>query len=52
MGRPTKGLEARTFTLAVKISQSEFLLWKRRARAEGQSLSAWLLEPRRRESEP
>jgi hypothetical protein len=47
-GRPSKGDDARTIPVMVKVSANELREWRRAAKEAGMSLSAWLLAPRRK----
>jgi hypothetical protein len=49
MGRPPLGKKAQNIVLSVKVSALEKAAFTKRARAEGKTVSAWVLEPRRRE---
>ena len=51
MGRPPKGLDAKTTTLAVKVSARELAAWTKAAGAAGMPLRAYVLKPRRDELE-
>ena len=47
MGRPPLGRKSRKVFVGIRVSPEELAGWKRRAKAEGMSLSAWLVAPRR-----
>ncbi|MCY3021501.1 MAG: hypothetical protein NTW87_21005 [Planctomycetota bacterium] len=51
MGRPSKGRDAKTRLLVVKISANERAAWLKHAKAAGMPLGPWLLRPRRDELE-
>ena len=48
-GRKPKPDSTSHITLSIRLRPSEAKAWKARARANGQSLAAFLLEPRRKE---
>ncbi|MGD0091071.1 MAG: hypothetical protein ABSE73_14225 [Planctomycetota bacterium] len=49
VGRPSKGRNARTIAVIVKVSANERAVWLKQAKAEGLPLGPWLLKPRRDE---
>lgn len=51
MGRPSKGRDAKTIAVIVKVSANERKAWLVKAKAEGLPLGPWLLKPRREELE-
>jgi hypothetical protein len=48
-GKPSKGDDGRSVTIAVKVTRNEYVAWKAEAEAQGMSFTGFLLEPRRRE---
>jgi hypothetical protein len=51
MGRPPLGDDAKTVSIAVKVSRRELREWRNRARKAGLPLRTYLLAPRREELE-
>lgn len=49
MGRPSKGKDARSIPIMVRISEREKRDWTVKARTADQPLSAWIAQPRRDE---
>jgi hypothetical protein len=49
VGRPSKGRDAKTIAVIVKISARERAVWRQKAKAAGLAVGPWLLQPRRDE---
>lgn len=49
IGRPSLGKDARQIPVLIRVSVNEKTAWTKAAKAEGMSLGAWLLKPRRDE---
>ena len=49
MGRPSKGRDARTIPVMVKLSARERAAFEKKAKAADMGLGPWLVEPRRGE---
>ena len=51
MGRPSLGKDARNLGVLVRVSANELAAWRIAANAAGLTLSSWIAEPRRDETE-
>jgi hypothetical protein len=49
MGRPSKGKDARSIPVMVKLSLNERIVFERAAKVAGMKLGPWLIQPRRDE---